>query len=41
MDPFGEGVHRGPNRVATGDDGFAYWTGDHYESFLVFRGSRQ
>ncbi|MBB2974959.1 RHS repeat-associated protein [Microbacterium endophyticum] len=37
--PFVKGVNRGTERIVTGSDGSAYWTGDHYDSFLMFRGS--
>lgn len=38
VNPYTEGVDRGPERVVTGSDGSAYWTGDHYDSFLRFWG---
>lgn len=36
--PYIKGVNRGPERIVTGSDGSAYWTGDHYDTFLMFRG---
>lgn len=34
------GVNRGPARLVTGDDGAAYFSGDHYSTFLRIRSSR-
>ena len=34
------GVNRGPRRLVTGDDGSAYYSGDHYSTFLRIRSSR-
>ncbi|MEO6602124.1 MAG: ribonuclease domain-containing protein [Polyangiaceae bacterium] len=28
------GVNRGPERLVTGSDGSAYYTGDHYGTFV-------
>lgn len=39
--PYVKGVARGPERIVTGSDGSAYWTGDHYDTFLMFRGPTQ
>jgi len=38
VNPFIKGVNRGPERVVIGGDGSAYYTGDHYETFLQFWG---
>ncbi|WP_156160617.1 RHS repeat-associated core domain-containing protein [Demequina soli] len=38
VNPFVKGGNRGAERIVTGSDGSAYWTGDHYDSFLIFRG---
>ncbi|MGL4745926.1 MAG: ribonuclease domain-containing protein [Dermatophilaceae bacterium] len=38
VNPYAKGVKRGTERVVTGSDGSAYWTGDHYGTFLMFRG---
>ena len=38
VNPYTKGVDRGPERVVTGSDGSAYFTGDHYDSFLQFWG---
>ena len=38
VNPYTKGVNRGAERVVTGSDGSAYWTGDHYDTFLMFRG---
>ena len=35
------GVNRGPRRLVTGDDGSAYYSGDHYSTFLRIRSSRR
>ncbi|WP_370187567.1 ribonuclease domain-containing protein [Aeromicrobium sp.] len=37
VNPYVKGVNRGPERIVTGSDGSAYWTGDHYRSFLTIR----
>jgi len=34
--PNVKGVDRGPERIVTGSDGSAYYTGDHYVSFIQF-----
>jgi len=34
------GVNRGPRRLVTGDDGSAYYSGDHYSTFVRIRSSR-
>jgi ribonuclease T1 len=39
VNPYVKGVDRGPERLVTGNDGSAYYTGDHYESFLQFWGA--
>jgi RHS repeat-associated protein len=39
--PYVKGVNRGPERIVTGSDGSAYWTGDHYDTSLMFRGPTQ
>ncbi|WP_325550110.1 RHS repeat-associated core domain-containing protein [Flexivirga sp.] len=41
VNPYVKGVNRGAERIVTGDDGSAYWTGDHYDTFLMFRGPTQ
>ncbi|WP_245581263.1 ribonuclease domain-containing protein [Propionicicella superfundia] len=38
VNPYTKGVNRGTERIVTGSDGSAYWTGDHYDTFLMFRG---
>jgi RHS repeat-associated protein len=38
VNPNVPGVDRGPERLVTGSDGAAYFTTDHYESFIVVRG---
>lgn len=38
VNPYTKGVDRGAERVVTGSDGSAYYTGDHYGSFLQFWG---
>ncbi len=35
------GVNRGPRRLVTGDDGSAYFSADHYRTFLRVRSSRR
>ncbi|MFC7597559.1 RHS repeat-associated core domain-containing protein [Terrabacter sp. GCM10028922] len=37
VNPYVKGVNRGPERIVTGSDGSAYWTGDHYETFMRLR----
>ncbi len=39
VNPHQQGVNRGPERLITGSDGSAWYTGDHYESFTKVRGS--
>lgn len=38
VNPYTKGVNRGPERIVTGSDGSAYYTGNHYDSFLQFWG---
>ena len=38
VNPHVKGVDRGPERLVTGSDGSAYFTSDHYESFMLVRG---
>ncbi|MBT2499560.1 hypothetical protein J7E25_10665 [Agromyces sp. ISL-38] len=38
VNPYVQGVNRGADRMVTGSDGSAYFTTDHYESFVMFRG---
>lgn len=38
VNPYVKGVDRGAERLVTGSDGSAYYTGDHYGSFLQFWG---
>lgn len=38
INPHIRGVDRGPERMVTGSDGSAYYTADHYNSFLQFSG---
>jgi guanyl-specific ribonuclease Sa len=38
VNPLKKGVNRGPERLVTGSDGSAYYTGDHYKSFVKVRG---
>lgn len=38
VNPLQPGVNRGPERLVTGSDGSAYYTRDHYLSFLTIRG---
>lgn len=40
VNPYVKGVDRGAERVVTGSDGAAYYTGDHYDSFLQFSGPK-
>jgi guanyl-specific ribonuclease Sa len=37
VNPHRPGVNRGPERLVTGSDGRAYYTGDHYRSFKKIR----
>jgi hypothetical protein len=37
INPYVEGQNRGLERVVTGDDGSAYYTDDHYDSFTRIR----
>lgn len=39
VNPYVKGVDRGPERLVTGSEGSAYYTGDHYGSFLQFWGA--
>lgn len=39
LNPYVKGVDRGLERLVTGSDGSAYYTGDHYGSFLQFWGA--
>ena len=34
VNPYTKGVNRGPERLITGSDGSAYYTNDHYNSFI-------
>ncbi len=38
VNPYVKGVNRGPERLVTSSDGSAYYTGDHYDSFLQIWG---
>lgn len=38
VNPYTKGVDRGTERIVTGSDGSAYWTGDHYDTFVLFQG---
>lgn len=38
--PYVEGVNRGGERLVTGSDGSAYFTTDHYKTFITVRGAR-
>lgn len=38
VNPYTKGVDRGSERLVTGSDGSAYFTDDHYESFMLVRG---
>lgn len=38
VNPYTKGVNRGTEWIVSGSDGSAYWTGDHYDTFLLFRG---
>lgn len=37
VNPYTKGVNQEPERIVTGSDGSADWTGDHYDTFLMFR----
>jgi ribonuclease T1 len=37
VNPHRPGVNRGPERLVTGSDGSAYYTGDHYRTFKRIR----
>ena len=37
VDPKMKGVDRAEERIATGSDGSAYYTSNHYETFVRFR----
>jgi guanyl-specific ribonuclease Sa len=37
VNPLQAGVNRGPERLITGSDGSAYFTGDHYSTFTNLR----
>jgi guanyl-specific ribonuclease Sa len=37
VNPHVPGVNRGPERLVTGSDGSAYYTGDHYRTFTKIR----
>jgi guanyl-specific ribonuclease Sa len=37
VNPHKPGVNRGPERLVTGSDGSAHYTGDHYKSFKKIR----
>jgi guanyl-specific ribonuclease Sa len=39
VNPKISGVNRGPERLVTGSDGSAYFTDDHYRTFIKIRGS--
>jgi ribonuclease T1 len=38
VNPNLPGVDRGTDRIVTGKDGSAYFTNDHYETFIQMRG---
>src|SRR5581483_2407535 len=38
VNPLRPGVNRGGERLVTGSDGSAYYTGDHYKTFKTIRG---
>jgi guanyl-specific ribonuclease Sa len=35
VNPYQKGVNRGSQRLVTGSDGSAYYTGDHYQTFTT------
>jgi guanyl-specific ribonuclease Sa len=37
VDPYIKGLDRGGERLVTGSDGSAYYTTDHYDTFVRFR----
>jgi guanyl-specific ribonuclease Sa len=37
VNPHERGVNRGPERLVTGSDGSAYYTPDHYRTFIKIR----
>jgi len=37
VNPRMPGKNRGPERLVTGSDGSAYYTADHYKSFIKIR----
>jgi guanyl-specific ribonuclease Sa len=37
VNPHRRGVNRGPERLVTGSDGSAYYSGDHYRTFKRIR----
>ncbi len=37
VNPRRSGVNRGPQRLVVGDDGSAWYTADHYESWVRIR----
>jgi guanyl-specific ribonuclease Sa len=37
VNPKRAGVNRGPQRLVTGSDGSAYYTSDHYQTFVKIR----
>ena len=39
VNPLRQGVNRGPERLVTGSDGSAFYSADHYKSFVKIRGS--
>jgi ribonuclease T1 len=40
VNPLKKGVNRGPERLITGSDGTAWYTGDHYETFTKVRDAK-
>ncbi|QGG39930.1 ribonuclease domain-containing protein [Aeromicrobium yanjiei] len=38
VNQYTKGVNRGAERLVTSSDGSAYFTGDHYGSFMLVRG---
>jgi RHS repeat-associated protein len=36
VNPYTQGVNRGPERLVTGSDGSRWFTGDHYKTFIPF-----
>jgi guanyl-specific ribonuclease Sa len=39
VNPYVKGIDRGAERLVTGNDGSAYFTSDHYDSFVTMRSS--